>query len=103
MEALNKRSIENKIINGEKLTESELKLCAWGEVGNFVGEQEGKDRCWTRNMSTIFEICGQLYRINWEKGLTECQDNEYWEQPYKVRREEKVVTLTVVSYIAMED
>lgn len=103
METLDKRNIENKIINGEKLSESELKWCAWGEVGKYIDEQEGEDRRWTKDMSTIFEIDGQLYCINWAQGLTEYQDNEYWEQPYKVRREEKVVTTTIVSYVAMED
>ena len=103
MKSLDKRSIENKIINGKKLTESELKWCAWGEVGKYIDEKEGDSGRWTKDMSTIFEIDGQLYCINWEQGLTECQDNEYWEQPYKAKREEKVVTTTVVSYIAMED
>ena len=95
--------IENKIANGEKLNEYECKMCAWGEVGKYIDESEGESRRWTKTMSTIFEVSNQLYCINWEQGLTECQDNEYWKQPYKVRREEKVVTTTVVSYVAVED
>ena len=94
--------IENKIINGEELNEYERKMCAWGEVGEYVDEEEGDSGRWTEYMSTIFEVGGQLYCINWEKGLTECQENEYWEQPYKVKREEKVVTTTVVSYVKVE-
>lgn len=97
------KSIENKIINGEKLTEKELKSCAWGEVGEYIDEEEGESSRWTKSMSTIFEIGNQLYCVNWEQGLTECQEDEYWEQPYRVRREEKTVTTTIVSYVAVED
>lgn len=95
--------IENKIVNGEKLNEYERKMCAYGEVGKYIDEQEGEDHRWTREMSTIFELNEQLYCIDWMRGLTECQENEYWEQPYKVKRVEKEVTTTVVSYMKMED
>lgn len=103
MNEKNMIDIENKIINGEELTEKELKYCAWGEVGEYIDEIEGYDHRWTKDMSAIFKIGDQLYRIDWEQGLTEYQENEYWEQPYKVRREEKIVTTTVVSYVAVED
>lgn len=95
--------IENKIANSEKLNKYERKMCAWGEVGKYVDEQEGEEHRWVKDMSTIFDIGGQLYCINWQQGLTEMQENEYFNQPYKVRREEKEVTTTVVSYIAVED
>lgn len=95
-------NIENKIINGEKLGEYERKLCAWGEVGKYIDEEEGDSGRWMQRISTIFEIDGQLYRIDWERGLTECQDNEYPYQPYKVKREEKIVTTTIVNYVRME-
>lgn len=94
--------IESKIINGEVLTEQELSCCAWGDVGNYIDKEEGNTWRWTQSMSTIFEIEGQLYCIDWERGLTEYQENEYFDQPYKVRREEKVVTTTVVNYVKME-
>ena len=95
--------IENKIINGEVLTEEELRCCAWGDVGKYINEiEEGSGR-WTQSMSTIFEIEGQLYCIDWQRDLTEYQESEYWGQPYKVRREEKVVTTTVVNYVEMKE
>ncbi len=95
--------IENKIVNNKKLTEEELRHCAWGEVGTYVAEiEEGSGR-WTQSMSTIFEIEGQLYCIDWQRDLTEYQESEYWGQPYKVRREEKVVTTTVVRYVKTDE
>lgn len=103
MENIDFKVIENKIINGEKLTEEELKSCALGEVGKCINKTEGYSHRWTKDMSTIFELNNQLYCIDWQKGLTEYQENRYWEQPHKVRREEKTVTTIAVSYIAVED
>ena len=96
-------NIENKIINGEELDGYERKMCAWGEVGKHIDEEEGDSWRWTQSVSTIFEIDGQLYCIDWERGLTECQDNEYPYQPYKVKRVEKEVTTTIITYVKMED
>lgn len=95
--------IENKILNGEKLDEFERKECVWGDVGEYVEEIEGCDHRWTRKMQTIFKIGEQYYAIDWMKGLTEMQDNEYWKDPYKVERKEEVVTTTVVSYMPVEE
>lgn len=95
--------IATKIFSGLKLTEAERKYCAWGEVGEYVDEIEGSDHRWTREMQTIFKIGEQYYSIDWMKGLTEMQENEYWDDPYKVKRKEEVITKTVVSYVPMEE
>lgn len=52
-------------------------------------------------MKTIIDVDGQLYAIDWMRGLTECQESEYWNQPYKVKKVEKVITKTVVTYKKM--
>lgn len=95
--------IENKILNGEKLDESERKECVWGDVGEYVEEIKGCDHRWTREMQTIFKIGEQYYAIDWKKGLTEMQKNEYWDDPYKVERKEEVVMTTVISYVPVEE
>lgn len=95
--------IVTKILSGLKLTETERKYCAWGEVGEYVEEIEGCDHRWTREMQTIFKIDEQYYAIDWMSGLTEMQENEYWDDPYKVERKEEIVTTTVVSYVPMEE
>lgn len=99
----NVKTIEEKILNNEKLTEYELRDCAWGNVGEYIDEIELDSGRWTQGMQTIFKINEQLYCIYWERGLTECQDNEYWEQPYKVERKEEVVTQTIVTYEPLEE
>ena len=96
-------TIENKILNGEELTETERKYCAWGEIGEYVEEIEGEDHRWNREIQTIFKIGEQYYAINWMRGLTEMQENEYWDDPYKVERKEEIVTKTVIKYVPMEE
>lgn len=45
-------------------------------------------------MTTIFKVSNRFFAIDWEQGLTECQENFYNEQPYEVIKKEKVVTVT---------
>ena len=88
-----------KLKNGENLDESELMmLCCDGCIED---ELEGDSGRWTQGVSTIIDIGDQLYRIDWSRGLTEYQDNEFYHQPYKVEKIEKVVTKTTVEYIAI--
>lgn len=47
---------------------------------------------WTQDMETIIQVGNDLWAIPWDQGLTECQENEFWEQPYRVERKERVVT-----------
>ena len=84
-------NIIEKIKTNQKLTESELKLCAFGEVGNYIVDNNIEEHRWHMIVQTIFEIDGQLYAIDWMRGLTELQENEYWYQPYKVIRKEQTV------------
>lgn len=95
--------IATKISSDLELNEYERKYCAWGEVGEYVDEIEGEDHRWTREMQTIFKIGEQYYAIDWMRGLTEMQDNEYWDDPYKVERKEEIVTTTVVSYVPVRE
>ena len=88
--------IIKKLKDGEKLSESEIRELTWN--GDYVDEIEGDDHRWQKEMQTIIDIDGQLYAIDWMRGLTECQEDEYLYQPYKVKKVEKVITKTVVSY-----
>lgn len=72
-----------KLINGEKLSEEELSdLIEEFEIDRLYGE----DRRWSRTNDSIIEIDKVLYAIMWEEGLTEMQENEYYEQPIKVTK-----------------
>ena len=83
----------NKIDNGEPLTEDELRSLVfdWGEVERINGE----NRRWSRTVKSIIDIRGRKFAIEWEEGLTEHQEDCFYEQPYEVElhQEEKVIVV----------
>lgn len=95
-------TIIEKLYQGEVLLEKELKSLAFGceytekEIGDyeFVDEIEGKDNRWTKDMETIFRVGADYWCLPWRRGLTEYQENEFWDQPYRVvpKTEQIVVT-----------
>lgn len=85
-----------KLKKGEKLNEREINTLVWDSV--MVDEIEGDSGRWTQHIGTIIEIDGELWRIDWERGLTELQEDEFWDQPYRVKKIEKAVTRIEVSY-----
>lgn len=46
---------------------------------------------WSRNVQTIIKYKNKYYSILWEQGLTEYQDNGFYEQPYEVIKKTKVI------------
>ena len=46
---------------------------------------------WSRNVQTSIKYKNKYYSILWEEGLTEYQDNEFYEQPYEVIKKTKVI------------
>lgn len=74
---------------GETFTESELNSLRWEfhEVETIYGE----NRRWSRGAQTIFEVHGRLFALDWEEGLTENQENEFFDQPYEVEKRTKVI------------
>lgn len=95
-------TIIEKMYAGEKLSEAELRCLATGwsrrdllEIGEHkvVAEIEGDSGRWTKSMTTIIQVEEDLWAIDWEQGLTEYQENEFWEQPYRVERKERVETI----------
>lgn len=81
---MSEEQIIEKLKNKEKFTESEIKEILWDF--EQVWEEEGENRRWTRSVSTVIKVGEYFIMVNWEQGLTECQENEYWEQPYFVKQ-----------------
>ena len=46
---------------------------------------------WSCNVQTIIKYKNKYYSILWEEGLTEYQDNGFYEQPYEVIKKTKVI------------
>lgn len=94
-------TIIEKIYAGENLSEEELEYLATGfcwddelESGDYeeIDEVEGDSGRWTQSVETIISVGGVLWCIPWKKGLTEMQENEFYWQPYRVIRKERIVT-----------
>ena len=90
--------IIEKLYTGKELMPIECEMCADGEVGSCVDETEGHEGRWVRYMKTIFKIGADLWAVEWGRGLTEMQENEYYWQPYRVKEVRKQVTITTVEY-----
>lgn len=71
-----------KIESHEDLTENELRTLVF--ECNEIERSEGENRRWSRTVSSIVELCGRFFKVIWEQGLTENQDNSFYEQPYEV-------------------
>lgn len=90
---MNEKEIINKIKNKEKFTEQEIHELLW----NFeqVWQEEGENRRWTRAVSTVIKVGEDFVRIDWEQGLTECQEDEFYKQPYLVKSHKYTKTVEV--------
>ena len=87
-----------KIDSGEELSESELSdlIC------DYEDRKERKYReklRWTRSVESIVCLCGRYFSIYWEEGLTEYQENEFYDQPKEVEKHEYDKTIHVVEWV----
>ena len=85
-------TITQKLERGIALTEVELEDFVYG--GNEVYRDEGEPGRWSCHVSSVIaDDNGQLWCVEWEEGLTEMQDNAFYDQPYKVHLDKKPVTV----------
>lgn len=86
-----------KIDTQEKLSKTEIcRLICDYEIEKIVGE----NRRWLRSVRSIVKLCGRTFEIDWEEGLTECQENEYYEQPYEVFNNKKIIVSNITEWTA---
>lgn len=90
-------SVEDKISKGIELSEEDLKELVFGYAQ--VHEVEGSSGRWDTPVTTVVQLpSGDLYAVDWSRGLTESHENTFMNQPQKVELEEKEV-VTVVTNI----
>ena len=83
----------NKILNKESLSESELQRLLDFEL---TEERDyGENRRWTRTVYSVISLFNTTFMLEWEQGLTESQENEFYTQPYEVEPFEKEVVMVV--------
>lgn len=90
----------DKYDSGAQFTEQEISDAIWDF--RQVEEIEHGHRRWTEDMTTIVQVADRFFKINWERGLTECQDDEYWDQPVEVTPHEYEKTITVRDWIEVK-
>lgn len=83
--------IDNKIDLSDKELQ-ELVFCYEVDV------EYGDNMRWCRPVSTIVELCGRFFKVDWYEGLTECQENEFLDQPVEVKKIQKEVTAIVTTW-----
>ena len=91
--------VEYKLKHGIDLDELYIKEIACDSVYEQVF---GKSR-WDEDVTSIIEIKGEFYAIDWSRGLTEYQENEYPCQPKRVKKVVKDKIYTVEAYVDEND
>ena len=89
-----------KYDSGHKFTEQEIRDALWDFYQ--VEETEHGHHRWTEDMRTIIIVCGRYFRIWWERGLTEYQENCYHNQPVEVIPHEYEKLITVREWIEVK-
>lgn len=82
---------------GNEFSERELREMRWDFP--VESEHEGDDHRWTREITTVINVNGRFFRIDWRRGLTEMQDDEFWNQPVEVEKHEYEKTITVTEWL----
>ena len=77
-------------------TEDEIMGMTYGDLGNYVDEINGERNRWTQCVVTIFEVNGRFFAVSWLRGLTEMQENDFYDaKVYEVDKQE-IVTFDYV-------
>jgi len=86
-----------KIDNKIPFSDRELSELRDYEISRTVGD----NRRWSRSVESILEINGRHFCLDWEEGLTECQENDFYEQPYEVQKHEYEKVIKVTEWLRM--
>ena len=91
--------IVNKIDNKENLTEDEL-----SDIVNCyeVSTEYGENRRWSRTVTTIVSLKGRYFKVVWDEGLTESQEDSFYTQPYEVEKHTYEKTIIVTEWKRIE-
>ena len=86
-----------KIDNGKQLNTEELcDLCHEYKIVDLIA---GEDRRWFRSITCIVQLGDRFFSITYDKGLTECQENEYYNQPFEVEKHTTEKTIVVTEWL----
>lgn len=81
-----------KIKAKEEFDEEELSELRW--YFGATDEVHGENRRWSRAVTTIIQFEDYFVALDWDEGLTEYQENEYYDQPYFVEPKKETIVVT---------
>lgn len=78
-------------LDGDPLDEEEIEYM----INNLtlLYEEKGDIGRWNQPVTTVVDLNGQAYAIEWLQGLTERQEDQYDSEPYKVKLEVKEIVV----------
>jgi hypothetical protein len=85
-----------KIDNKEELTEKELSRLAYDYS---ISDEYGEKHRWTTTVNSVVKLLGRYFMVEWREGLTEIQENAFYDQPYEVEKHEYEKTITVTEWV----
>ena len=89
-----------KYDSGYKFSSSELREICFELIE--VESEYGENLRWVRPVTRIYQVGNRYFCLEWFEGLTESQEDEFWEQPYEVEKKEYEKTITVTEWIKKE-
>lgn len=87
-----------KIDAGESLSEHDIRRLVY-DFEDRGAREYGDDGRWTRSVTSIIVLNDRYFAVDWEQGLTELQENEFWNQPYEVEKKTFQKTIIVTEWI----
>lgn len=93
------RRILNKLDSGEILSEDELFDLA-SEYTDYRKREYGENGRWQRPVYDIVQLGDRYYSLTWYEGLTECQENSFFNQPERVYPIRSLQVIEEVNYIS---
>lgn len=100
MTELEKKYVD-MIDDGESFEENETREFLW-ECGQQVDEIDGYPHRWDQEIKTVIQIEDRFFAVDWRRGLTECQENSFYDPPYEVTLTETQKTITVREWNPIE-
>lgn len=83
------KKYENMLLNGDHFKNEDLE-----KIQDYLGAidiVEGSMSRWSITTTFIFEVEGRLFALDYERGLTEMQEDIYLNQPYEVEKYTEIV------------
>lgn len=87
-----KKEMLDKLNKHEKLEEWEIENLV---IENKVDEEVNDKGRWEEYMFTVVQLDDKYFGIDWNRGLTENQEDSFMDQPYEVVKETVTKTITV--------